>query len=225
MDQWIELTLSEFKALENYATLWIIDNILTGSVAEWCVTIATSFVVIGAAEIGDKSQLVCMTLAARHRGMPVLLGAATAFAVLNLAAVLFGATLAIWVPELAIAIAVTFLFTGFGIKALMMQEDEDEEIVQKSGHGIFITTCLMILVAEFGDKTQIAVAGLSSTATPAAVWVGATLALAMTSALGVWAGRTMLQRISISLLHRISGIIFLLLAVISGFHAIVMVSQ
>ena len=227
MDKWLEQILTTFNIIQNQANIiqsqamvWLSENIFSGPVVEWSVTTATSFVLIGVAEIGDKSQIVCMTLAARHRGLPVVLGATVAFAALNLAAVLFGATLATWVPEQVIAIAVAVLFAVFGIQSLRMQEEEDEDIIQKSGHGIFITALLMILVAEFGDKTQIAVAGLSSTAIPAAVWVGATLALAVTSALGVWAGRTLLQRIPLSLLHRISGMVFLLLAMIAGAHAI-----
>ena len=43
----------------------------------------STFTLIALAEIGDKSQLVCMTLAARHRHWPVILGAAVAFVVLN----------------------------------------------------------------------------------------------------------------------------------------------
>lgn len=53
---------------------------------------------IALAEFGDKSQLVCMTLAARHRGLPVVFGAVAAFAILNLLAVLFGAAVAAWLP-------------------------------------------------------------------------------------------------------------------------------
>jgi hypothetical protein len=51
----------------------------------------STFTLIALAEVGDKSQLVCMTLAARHRHWPVILGATTAFLVLNTLAVLFGA--------------------------------------------------------------------------------------------------------------------------------------
>lgn len=72
-----------------------------------------------------------------------------------------------------------------------------------------MTTFLLIFVAEFGDKTQIAVAGLTSTALPASVWVGATLALTVTSALGIWAGKTILRRFSVTLLHRIGGVLFI----------------
>ncbi|MDZ4154025.1 MAG: TMEM165/GDT1 family protein, partial [Methylicorpusculum sp.] len=43
--------------------------------AELSLTGLTSFTLIAAAEIGDKSQLVCMTLAARHRSFPIIFGA------------------------------------------------------------------------------------------------------------------------------------------------------
>ena len=59
----------------------------------------STFTLVALAEIGDKSQLVCMTLAARYRHWPVILGAATAFLILNTLAVLFGAGVAAWVPE------------------------------------------------------------------------------------------------------------------------------
>ena len=89
---------------------------------------------------------------------------------------------------------------------------DNQEVKETSGHGVFITTFLMIFLAEFGDKTQLATAGFSTTADPLPVWVGSTLALSFTSALGVIAGRTVLQRIPLVLLHRISGVLFLVLA-------------
>jgi len=86
--------------------------------------------------------------------------------------------------------AVAILFAIFGILSLRAEaEDEDEEIAERSGHGIFIAAFLMIFLAEMGDKTQIAVAGMSSTLPVIAVWIGATLALFATSALGVVAGQ------------------------------------
>ena len=179
---------------------------------------ATSFVLIAAAEIGDKSQLVCMTLASRHRGAPVIWGAVAAFALLNSLAVMFGAAIANWLPDYLVAAAVALLFGGFGLHSLLNHEDDDEgEVVEKSGRGIFVTTLLLITVAEFGDKTQLAVVAFSSTAQPLAVWIGATLALTLTSALGVLAGRTVLQRMPLALLHKVSGLIFLVLAAIAGY--------
>ena len=181
----------------------------------------STFTLIALAELGDKSQLVCMTLAARHRHWPVILGATTAFIILNTLAVLFGAGVAAWVPERVTAGLVAVLFGAFGIHALCKQDDgESEDVAERSGHGIFLTTLLLIFVAEFGDKTQIAVAGLAGSFDPAPVWLGATSALIMVSVLGVWAGRTVLQSLPLLWLHRVSGAVFLLFALLAAWRAL-----
>jgi len=181
------------------------------------IALISSFTLIGLAEIGDKSQLVCMTLAARYRAWPVLIGAVTAFALLNLIAVIFGAAFARWLPEQLVAGLVGVLFLAFGIHGLRNSTEEEAEDIpeEKAGHGIFFSTFLLIALAEFGDKTQIAVAGLGGTANPGAVWTGATLALAATSGIGVLAGRTVLQRIPIHLIHRFGGLFFILLGLVA----------
>ena len=201
--------------LQNFLSL-----LTAGNVAELSATAATSLALIAAAEIGDKSQLVCMTLASRHRAMPIMLGAIAAFAFLNTLAVVFGVAIASWLPEYIVAATVAFLFAAFGIHALHVNEENDnEEVQEKSGHGIFFTTFLLITMAEIGDKTQLAVVALSSTAAPIAVWLGSTVALASTSALGIIAGRTILQKIPLVLLHKISGVIFLSLAGFATYRA------
>lgn len=192
---------------------WVQDRLLNQETLAWLTSAGTSFAVIAAAEIGDKSQLVCMTLAARHRHWPVFLGAFSAFALLNLIAVLFGAAVVQWVPRLWITLSVAALFAVFGVMALLARpQTHQEHLKEMSGHGVFLTTFLMIFLAEFGDKTQLATAGLSTTAESLPVWVGSTLALGLSSALGVGAGRTVLQRIPLRLLHGISGLLFLGLA-------------
>lgn len=199
----------------------LINVVSQVNLTQLAATSGTSFALIVAAEIGDKSQLVCMTLASRHRAAPVLWGAITAFALLNTLAVVFGVAIANWLPDYLVAAGVALLFGVFGLHALFQQDDEDDdgEVIEKSGHGIFFTTFFLITVAEFGDKTQLAVVAFSSTALPFAVWLGSTLALAFTSALGVLAGRTVLQRIPLALLHKISGVIFLILAFLAAYRA------
>lgn len=186
----------------------------------------TTFVLVGLAELGDKSQLVCMALAARHRAAPVLLGACLAFVILNALAVLFGAGLAAWLPDRVMAGLVALAFAGFGVHALMARpETNPEEPGQRTGHGIFLTTLSLIVLAEFGDKTQLAVAALAGTLAgtlvPLQVWVGATLALITLSALGVWVGRTYLQRLPVVWLHRLSGLIFLAMGSLAAWRALV----
>lgn len=180
-----------------------------------------SFLLVFLAEFGDKSQLVCMTLAAKHRHWPVLLGAVSAFAILNLLAVLFGAVVASWIPAFWLALIVAGLFGFFGIQSLLMKDDEaeDESTEVRSSHSLFVTALLMIFVAEFGDKTQLAVAGLASTYHGLPVWIGSTLALLATTALGVLVGQRLLKRLPLGLIHKFSGGFFLLLALLALYQA------
>tara|TARA_R110001592_G_scaffold363341_1_gene684444 strand:+ start:68709 stop:69308 length:600 start_codon:yes stop_codon:yes gene_type:complete len=180
-----------------------------------------SFILIFLAEFGDKSQLVCMTLAAKHRPWPVLLGAVTAFAILNLLAVLFGAVVSAWIPQFWLALIVAGLFGFFGIQSLLFDDDnqEDEDVGLRSSHSLFITALLMIFIAEFGDKTQLAVAGLSSTFHGLPVWLGSTLALLATTVLGVLAGQRLLKHLPLKLIHKMSGVLFLVLAALALYHA------
>ena len=181
----------------------------------------STFTLIALAELGDKSQLVCMTLAVRHRHWPVILGATSAFLLLNTLAVLFGAGVAVWLPERVTSALVAVLFGAFGIHAIRTRvEENSEKTMERTGHNIFFTTLLLIFVAEFGDKTQIAVAGLASSLAPLPVWLGATIALILVSVLGVWVGRTVLQRLPLTWLHRISGGIFILFALIAAWRAV-----
>lgn len=183
----------------------------------------TSYFLILAAEIGDKSQLVCMALAVRYRAAPVLAGSILAFLFLNSIAVIFGSAIAGWIPELVIAIAVSALFLGFGLHALFASADDedisDDDIQIKSQRHILFSTFALITLAELGDKTQLAVVALSSQGNPTSVWLGSTLALVTTSVMAVWAGRTLLQRIPIVLLHRISGALFIALSALAAYSA------
>lgn len=183
--------------------------------------VLASFALIGLAELGDKSQIVCMVLASRHSPWPVLLGATTAFVTLNALAVVFGAGIAAWVPEQAIAITVALLFGAFGINALTARdEDEPAEVEERPSRSVFLTTLSLVFVAELGDKTQLAVAGLASSLAPLAVWVGATAALVIVSAMGVWLGRTVLQRLPVRWLHKASGVVFLTFAAMAGWRGL-----
>ena len=183
------------------------------------VTFST-FTLTALAEIGDKSQLVCMTLACRYTHWPVLLGASAAFLVLNTLAVLFGASISAWIPEQILAIVVSVLFAVFGLQ-MFRNNDEDDEVIQDvTGTNIFLTSFMLIAASEFGDKTQLTVAALSTSYSPIPVWFGASIGLIMISALGVIAGRTILQKISISLLHKLSGGLFLVFAGIAAYRAV-----
>ena len=90
----------------------------------------SSFTLVSIAEIGDKSQLVCIALSARYKSLPVLAGVVSAFALLNALAVIFGAIIADVVAPQLLAVGVALLFFGFGIQTL--REHEDTEAVDIS---------------------------------------------------------------------------------------------
>ncbi len=196
---------------------YVIDYLLALDIIEVSKVSSSSFLLVFAAEIGDKSQLVCMALAARYRAVPVMVGASLAFLLLNSLAVVFGVAIASVLPEIVISASVALLFAVFGVLALRVEDEDEEQITARTSGSLLLGTFLLITLAEFGDKTQLAVVALSSSSLPIAVWLGSTVALITTSALGVWAGRTILQRIPISLLHRISGVIFIVLALFAGY--------
>jgi len=142
----------------------------------------------------------------------VFLGASAAFVLLNVVAVSVGAAASLAVPEQVLAILVVLLFSFFGIKALLERGDEDQQVDELSGHGVFIVAFLMIFLAELGDKTQLTVAALGAATNPVAVYIGATLALITTTLLGVLGGKWLTRRVSAVTLHRIGGILFLAFA-------------
>jgi Ca2+/H+ antiporter, TMEM165/GDT1 family len=178
-------------------------------------SLLSTFALIGLAELGDKSLLVCLTLAARHRPGPVFAGAVVAFASLNLIAVSAGGTLGVLLPRQFVVAIAALLFVGFGAHALWTASDEEEKVTASSGSP-FRQTVVLLFIAEFGDKTQLAVAGLASTSAPLGVWLGATAALVGTSALGIAAGRLLHTRISPRRLQQAGGVIFLLFGVWMG---------
>jgi len=174
------------------------------------------FATIFLAEMGDKSQLVCMALASKHKTRPVAFGAIAAFSLVNLIAVTLGSNLSQFIPQYWITLAAIILFIVFGLHSLLTKHEQGDNALTQpmNKRSILLTTFAMIFLAELGDKTQLAVFTMSSTYSPVSVWIGSTLALTATSLLGIYAGRKWLAKVNIQLLHRISGMFFIGLALL-----------
>ncbi|MBU2965214.1 TMEM165/GDT1 family protein [Amphritea sp. 2_MG-2023] len=181
---------------------------------------AGAFLLVFLAEFGDKSQLVCMTLATRYRPLPVIFAAVVAFSVLNVLAVVVGSVAATWLPRSVVLTVVAVLFLWFGLQSFRAEEDEESGALGLSGKSVFLSALMMLFLAELGDKTQLAVMGLASTESPMAVWLGATLALIATSVIGVIAGRALMRYVSVVWLHRVSGVLFILFGIYAASEAI-----
>lgn len=161
----------------------------------------SSFALVFVAELGDKTQLACMTLATRYPARKVLLGVSLAFAVLSLLAVTVGQLLTRLVPPYLLSAAVAGLFFWFAWQSLQQQVAEDEP-AKRGGRGAVMAAFSMIFFAELGDKTQLATAGLATELAALAVAMGACAALITSAALAIGFGRALQHRLSARLLAR-----------------------
>lgn len=173
----------------------------------------TTFGMIFLAELGDKTQLTAVALAARFPWRKAFVGLAAAFALLNLFAVALGAGLFKLVPLGWIQAASAALFLFFGITTLFGKDDEDddEEADGKAkARGPIATAFTLILFAELGDKTQLATASLSAQhGAPVTVFLGSTLALWLVSLLGLLVGVQIARRVPMAWVKRAAGLSFL----------------
>jgi Ca2+/H+ antiporter, TMEM165/GDT1 family len=183
--------------------------------------VATVFAVIFTAELPDKTALASLILGSRFRPTWVFVGVAAAFAVHVGLAIAAGSLLAL-LPHRPLEIIVAALFAAGAVLLLRGRHDngeEDEMEVRGQAPGFWRvagTSFMVILVAEFGDLTQIATATLAARYhDPASVATGAVLALWSVGGLAIVGGRGLLKLIPLIWISRIAGVIMLVLAAVS----------
>src|SRR5580704_4907607 len=183
--------------------------------------VATVFAVIFLSELPDKTALASLVLGSRYRPSWVFAGVAAAFAVHVGLALAAGSLLAL-IPHRPLEIVVAVLFALGAVLLLRGRHDSgDDEHVELNGKEpgfwrVAWTSFAVILVAEFGDLTQIATATLAARYhDPLSVGVGAVLALWAVAALAIAGGRGLLKVIPLTWITRIAAGIMLVLAGIS----------
>lgn len=173
-----------------------------------------SFAIIFVAELGDKSQLMALTFAARYPALPVLLGVTIATATVNAVSVLIGAAVAVNLPVRAISLAAGLAFLGFAAWTLRGDsDDKDHEGGVRPGkaagrRGAVVVVCTAILLAELGDKTMLATVTLATTQEPWGTWAGATSGMVAAAALAVLAGQQLARRVSARRVRVVSAAAF-----------------
>ena len=176
--------------------------------------ISTGVVALG--EMGDKTQLLAMLLAARfRRPWPIVWGILVATLANHAAAGLVGDVVArLMGPDvLRWVIGLSFL----AMAAWMLVPDEAGEVEGgRARFGVFGTTVVAFFLAEMGDKTQIATVALAARYTDlVAVVAGTTLGMMLANVPAVFIGDRMAGRIPMRLVHGISAAIFALLGVLT----------
>ena len=170
-----------------------------------------AFLTVFVAEFGDKSQLVCLTMACRYPPLQVLAGAMTAMAlVLGLAAGV-GNLIADLIPHTLVAVIAGLFFIGVGILTWLRGDQKPED---GSGSGGFFQTLGMIFLAEFGDKTQLAVLFLAASFNdPLAVFGGAMAAMFINHVFAVYLGNRFVARLKPYYIKIGSTIIFIAIGI------------
>ena len=184
----------------------------------------TTFVAVLPAVLPDKTMVATLVLTTRfRRPFAVWCGVAAAFAVHVLLAVLLGKLLS-ELPSRPVDAAVAVLFGAGAWFLWRSADDPEEEETVGDAHGfggIAARSFGLILVAEFGDLTQLTTAGMAArTGQALAVAVGALLALWTVAGIGVTAGRQLLRWLPVPTVRRIAAVIFAVLAVVTAVEAV-----
>ncbi|MFI9780107.1 TMEM165/GDT1 family protein [Streptomyces sp. NBC_01003] len=184
---------------------------------------AVVFGIVFLAELPDKTALAGLVLGTRYRASYVFAGVAAAFAVHVALAVAAGSVLTL-LPQQLVHALTGVLFLG-GAAVLLMKKDEEEEEVRKpkdqsfwkvSGAGF-----MLILIAEFGDLTQIMTANLAARYdNPLSVGLGAVLALWAVAGLGIVGGKALMKRVPLALITKIAAVLMLGMGVWSLYEAV-----
>ncbi|MFO1427515.1 MAG: TMEM165/GDT1 family protein [Steroidobacteraceae bacterium] len=177
--------------------------------------LAVSTGVVALAEIGDKTQLLALVLAARlRRPLPICLGILVATLANHALAGAIGAWIASLVGPRVMRWILGVSFLAMAAWILVPDELEDTE-ASEPRLGVFVTTLVAFFLVEMGDKTQIATVALAARypSLPAVV-AGTTLGMMIANVPAVLVGEAAARRLPLRLVHGIAAAIFAALGIL-----------
>ncbi len=171
-------------------------------------TLLSSFALVAASEMGDKTQLLAFSLSARFkRPLPILAGILVATILNHALAAAVGSYVAGLVSEQALRWGLALTFFAFALWTLKPDTLDDEPA--ESRWGAFLTTAILFFLAEMGDKTQLATVALGARfASTIAVTTGTTLGMLAADGLAVFAGHRLAERLPMNWIRRAAALLF-----------------
>jgi Ca2+/H+ antiporter, TMEM165/GDT1 family len=193
-----------------------------------------SLLMVTAAELGDKTFFISLCLAMQYSRRWVFAGSMAALAAMTVLSVLMGQVLTLfpkpWVHTLTIGLFLIFgcklLYDAYQMKSVGLSScpaahEEALETISSASlsraqpWAVFSKTCLMVFIAEWGDRTQFATASLAAIYDPWVVTIGAILAHGFCAAIAVFSGKLIAGRLSERLVTAIGGVLFLVFAAVA----------
>ena len=175
---------------------------------------------VALAEIGDKTQLLALLLAARFRKTwPIAFGILTATVINHAISAWLGAELSEWLSPEVLRWVVAGSFLAVALWTLKPDKlDEDEKL---PAHGAFLTTTIAFFLAEIGDKTQIATALLGAKYSP--LWqvvAGTTVGMLIADLPVIWLGSRFAGRLNLQYARYAAAAVFLALGLWAAIHGV-----
>lgn len=167
---------------------------------------------VAVAEIGDKTQLLAIVLAAKfRRPVPIILGILAATILNHTGAAALGFVVARWLSGPAFQILVGIGFIAMALWALI-PDKEDEGAAERTAGGVFLTTLVAFFLVEIGDKTQIATTLLAARFQDIAiVAAGTTLGMMIANVPAVFLGEAATRVVPLRYVRVGAALIFLIL--------------
>ncbi|CAG70151.1 MULTISPECIES: TMEM165/GDT1 family protein [Acinetobacter] len=173
--------------------------------------------VVALAEMGDKTQLLALLLAARFRKpVPILIAILLATTINHGLSAVLGQWLTTVLNPTVMVWVLAIGFIGMAMWMLIPDklDDETDSINRWQRFGVFGATFILFFLAEIGDKTQIATVALAARF-DSVFWVmlGTTVGMMIANAPAVFIGNKMADRLPIALIHKIGAAIFLIVGI------------
>lgn len=165
-------------------------------------------------ELGDKSQLLTISLASKWKPRPVFAGVLTGIWIITAIGVAIGAVLLLLVPIFWVQIGGGVLFLAFGVWSYVRANATEVESAPPP-RNVFLSSLSLSLLAEFGDKTQLYVIFLTaSQEAPISVFLGAALAHVCLTLAAVILGRGLQRKLDPRWLRLVSSGLFVIVGIV-----------
>jgi len=174
--------------------------------------------VVALAEMGDKTQLLSLMLAARYpkQALAIIAGILIATIANHACAALLGHWLTTFLSPDLLKWILGLSFLGIGLWLLVPDHIDDAagSKVADRAFQVFILTVGLFFLAEMGDKTQIATIALGAKYSDVfSVTVGTTLGMMLANAPAVWIGQKFTKRMPIKWVHAVAAVTFIAIGV------------
>jgi putative Ca2+/H+ antiporter (TMEM165/GDT1 family) len=166
--------------------------------------------IVALAEMGDKTQLLALILAARFKKpWPIVAGILVATLVNHALAGAAGAWVTTLIGPQMLRWILGASFLAMAAWMLVPDKIDDAEDEKPPRYGVFFTTVVVFFLAEMGDKTQIATVMLAARYDAiVSVVAGTTLGMMLANAPVVWLGERVTRLVPLRAVHIVSALIF-----------------